>query len=62
MFVLVLCNHWPKLAYLNKIWFLTYLYVELSNFHYFIFVRRLGELYDLKSAYEKPPLAFEDGF
>ena len=60
MFVFVLCNYWRKLAYFNKIWLLTYLYVELSIFHSF-FICRLGELYDMKLASEKPLLAFEDG-
>ena len=61
MFVFVLCNYWRKLAYFNKIWFLTCLYVKLSIFHSF-FVCRLGELYGLKLAYEKPLLAFGMGF
>ena len=61
MFVFVLCNHWRKLAYFNKIWFLTYLYVEFSTFHPFFFIRQLGELYDMKSASKKPLLAFGDG-
>ena len=61
MFVFVLCNYWRKLAFFNKIWFLTYLYFELSIFHSF-FVCQLGELYGLKLAYEKPLLAFGIGF
>ena len=45
--------------YFNKIWFLTYLYVELSIFTFFRMPARGA--HNLKLASEKPQLALGDG-
>ena len=61
MFVFVLCNYWHNLAYSNKIWLLTYLYIELSIFALFLRMPTKGAC-DLTLASKKPLLAFRDGF